>query len=183
MPEREDIIDELENAQDDDKGNPNGGKFHVIFMSSNAITLSDQLQLVIRFFGEPDEIHDNYDFVHCMNYWKSWDGELVLSAGAMESLLTRELRYCGSKYPLCSIIRTRKFLKRGWSINAGQYLKMAMQLNELDLRDIKVLADQLVGVDATYFAQVINEAMKHMEDTDLDRVDNLYVVEIIDKIF
>jgi len=183
MPEREDIIDELENAQDDDKGNPNGGKFHVIFMSSNAITLSDQIQLVIRFFGEPEEIHDNYDFVHCMNYWQSWNGELVLRSEALESLLTRELRYCGSKYPLCSIIRSRKFLKRGWSINAGQYLKMAMQLNEMDLRDINVLEDQLVGVDATYFAQVINEVIKHMEEGKLDRIDNLYVVQIIDKIF
>lgn len=181
MPEREDIIDELEEAQDE--GNPNGGPYHVCFMSSNAITLSDQIQLVIRFFGEPEEIHDNYDFVHCMNYWKSWDRELVLNTEALESLLTRELRYCGSKYPLCSIIRTRKFLKRGWSINAGQYLKMAMQMNELDLRDIKVLEDQLVGVDATYFAQVINEVTKHMEEGNLDRIDNLYVVQIIDKIF
>ena len=34
------------------------------------------------------------------------------------------------------MIRTRKFLKRGWHINAGQYLKMCFQISELDLSDI-----------------------------------------------
>ena len=61
----------------------------------------------------------------------------------------------GSKYPLCSIIRTRKFIQRGYTINAGQYLKMAMQLNELDLKDVSVLQDQLIGVDSAYFDMVI----------------------------
>ena len=48
-------------------------------------------------------------------------------------LLARQLVYQGSKYPICSMIRTRKFLQRGWHINAGQYLKMAFQVSELDL--------------------------------------------------
>lgn len=89
-------------------------------MSTNAITLSHRLQIVNRFYGKPDEIHDNYDFVHCTNYWTSWDSELVLRPAALEALLTRELRYVGSKYPVCSLIRVRKFTARGWSINAGQ---------------------------------------------------------------
>jgi hypothetical protein len=38
------------------------------FLTSNAITLSGQIQLILRFYGEPDEIHDNYDFAHCTNY-------------------------------------------------------------------------------------------------------------------
>ena len=52
---------------------------------------------------EPDQLHENYDFVHCTNYWTSWNNELVLRKEALEALLARELRYVGSKYPLCSI--------------------------------------------------------------------------------
>lgn len=50
-----------------------------IFLSSNAITLSDDIQLIFRFYGDPKTIHDNYDFVHCTNYWTSSDSTLHLN--------------------------------------------------------------------------------------------------------
>ena len=154
-------------------------RYRPVFLSSNAITLSDKVQLVTRFYGEPDAVHKNYDFVHCTNYWTSWDNKLVLRPEAVEALLARELRYVGSKYPLCSVIRTRKFIQRGWAVTAGQYLKMVMQLQELDLNDIDVLAEQLTGVDAAYFEEVIDALRKR----DSQRVDAAYLVELIDRIF
>jgi hypothetical protein len=150
-----------------------------LFISTNAITLSGKIQLVLRFFGEPDAIHENYDFVHCTNYWTAWNDELVLRQPALEALLSRELRYVGSKYPLASIIRLRKFIKRNWTINAGQILKMVMQLNELDLTDPKVLEDQLTGVDMAYFADIISKC----NDRDPTKVNTAYLVEIIDRMF
>ncbi len=97
--------------------------YRPVFLSTNAITLSGRIQLILRFYGEPDQIHENYDFQHCTNYWISWDKQLLLRPGALEALLTRELVYVGSKYPVCSVFRLRKFLRRGWTINAGQILK------------------------------------------------------------
>ena len=91
----------------EDDGKP---PYRPVFMSTNAITLSHRVQIVIRFYGEPDAIHENYDYVHCTNYWTSWDGALVLRQPALESLLSKELRYVGSKYPVCSVIRLRKFI-------------------------------------------------------------------------
>jgi len=158
-------------------------EFKPVFMSSNAITLSDKIQIIIRFWGEPDQIHENYDFVHCTCYWKSWDGELVLPSAALEAILSKTLVYMGSKYPICSVIRTRKFLRREWKITAGQYLKMCMQISKLDLTDIRVLEDQLTGVDAAYFMQLISQLEKHMKDTGTDQVDACYLTTLIDKIF
>ena len=94
-------------------------------------------------------------------------------------MLTRELRYVGSKYPLCSLIRVRKFTSRGWTINAGQILKAVMQLQELNLKDPIVLQDQLTGVDAAYFI----ELMQKVREKDPDKVDTAYLVEIIDRLF
>lgn len=162
---------------------PENPKYKPVYLSSNAITLSGKVQLVIRFYGEPNKIHENYDFVHCTNYWVSKTRELVLRPEALEAILNKELKYVGSKYPLCSIIRTRKFIQRGWSINAGQYLKMAMQLNDLDLKDIKVLEDQLVGVDSGYFMMLIDSLNKKKEQEPTWNIDNNYVASIIDKIF
>lgn len=158
-------------------------QYRPVFLSSNAITLSGKIQLIIRFYGDPEVIHENYDFVHCTNYWTSQDNELVLRKEALESILAKELRYMGSKYPICSIIRTRKFINRGWFINAGQYLKMCFQVSKLDLENIEVLEDQLVGVDSSYFIQLIKALKKKKEKNEDFSVSDSYVATIIDKIF
>ena len=137
------------------------------------------MQLILRFYGEPDEIHSSYDFVHCMNYWSSKGDELVLRKEALEALLTKELRYVGSKYPICSLIRLRKFIGRGWTVNAGQILKMVMQIGELDLTKPEVLEDQLIGVDVAYFAELISK----VKEKDPEKVNSAYLIEIIDRMF
>jgi hypothetical protein len=162
-------------AEDDD-GKP---RYRPVFLSTNAITLANKVQIIVRFYGEPDQIHENYDFVHCTNYWCSWNDELVLRQPALEAILAKELRYVGSKYPVCSVIRLRKFIKRGWTINAGQILKMVMQISELDLTDPKVLEDQLTGVDSAYFMQL----MTKLRENDPEKVNAGYLVEIIDRMF
>lgn len=166
----------MESGTEESKDKP---KYRPVFLSSNAITLSDKMQIVLRFFGEPDELHENYDFVHCMNYWDSNGSNLVLKPEALECLLSRELKYVGSKYPVCSMIRTRKFIMRGWKINAGQYLKMAMQISELDLSDIQVLEEQLTGVDVAYFTELLGT----LKERNKEQVDSTYLMEIINKMF
>lgn len=155
--------------------------YRPVFMSSNAITLSGKMQLILRFHGEPEVIHEYFDFVHCTNYWTSWDGELTLLPKALEALMARELRYVGSKYPLCSLIRLRKFIKRGYTINAGQILKMAMQISKLNFTDIKVLEDQTTGVDQAYFREIINILEAGVAAG--KPIDNAYIIEIIDRMF
>jgi hypothetical protein len=153
--------------------------YRPVFLSTNAITLSSRVQIILRFFGEPDDIHKNYDFVHCTNYWTSWDRDLVLHQPALESLLAKELRYVGSKYPICSLFRLRKFIQRNWTINAGQILKIAMQISELDLTDVAVLEDQLTGVDVAYFIEIIEK----VKAKDPQKVNAAYLVEILDRMF
>ena len=174
-----DYVQEVFNILQDAEETKDKPKYRPVFLSSNAVTLSDKVQLITRFFGEPDEIHANYDFVHVTNYWTSWDNTLILRPAALEALLARELRYVGSKYPLCSVIRARKFIQRGWAITAGQYLKMAMQLNEMDLRDVDVLEEQLTGVDTAYFQEVLAA----LKEKDPERVDVAYLVQLVDRIF
>jgi len=163
-----------------DEMNDEKKPYSVVFLSENAITLRNKVQLIIRFYGDADQIHENYDFVHCTNYWTPKD-KLVLHSEALEALLARELKYVGSLYPICSMIRTRKFLNRGFTINAGQYLKMAMQISALDLSNVSVLRDQLTGVDVHYFMEVLKLLEKKTEGG--KPIDATYLVEIIDRMF
>lgn len=152
-----------------------------IFITNNAITLKNGVQIVLRFYGEPEEIHKNYDFVHCTSYWTSWNNALVMPPRALEAIINKELYYIGSKYPLCSVIRARKFLKRGWNINAGQYVKMILQLNALDLTNLHVFEEQLIGVDSAYFGAVINKVGTLREEG--QKVDETYLINLINEVF
>lgn len=154
--------------------------YRVLFISPNAITLSDDIQIVTRFTGDAKSIHKNFDFVHATNYYTTKDG-LMLNQPALESLLTKQLHYTGSLYPVTSIFRMKKFILRDWKINAGEILKILFQVSELDLKDFRVLEEQLVGVDVAYFAILI-EALQSIRDNP-DKLTSLYINSIIDKIF
>lgn len=170
-------------AESEDEAKADKPAYRPRYFSTNAISLSDKIQLVIRFYGSVDEIHTNYDFVHCTCSYDYKTNKVNLPAPALESIINKELYYTGSKYPLCSIIRTRKFISRGWIINAGQFLKMALQLNELDLKDFKVFQDQLAGVDSAYFASAIAQIAEKKEQDPEFKVDNSYLFEVINRIF
>jgi len=158
-------------------------KYRPRYISTNAITLSDRIQIVLRFYGSVEEIHQNYDFIHCTCSYDYAENKVNLPARALEAIINKELYYVGSKYPLCSIIRSRKFITRGWTINAGQYLKMCLQLNDLNLHDIETLKDQLTGVDSAYFSAAIGWMEERKKENPDFVPDNSYLFEIINRIF
>ena len=176
-------LSEADEIPGDDADGLEKKPYRPIFLTDNAITLSNKVQIVIRFYGDADKIHSNYDFIHCTNYWESATKKLTLRAEAMESLLSKHLYYSGSKYPVCSIIRLRKFLKRGWHINAGQMLKIMFQVSALDLHDLAVLEDQLTGVDAAYFVQLIDALQEQRAKDGEFRFDEPYLATLVDRIF
>lgn len=151
------VLESVKNAQE---ANTEVAKYRVTFLSPNAISLSDDIQIVIRFYGTPAEIHKTFDFIHATNYFTFKDG-VVTNIPALESILTKQLHYQGSLYPLTSVIRTKKFLGRNWKINAGEYLKMMFQISLLDLTNIDVLEEQLIGIDVAYFGTLIKALRDH----------------------
>ena len=178
--EKEIDLEDCENPLDEDvedtedKAKP---KYRPVFFSSNAITLSDKIQIVTRFYGDAAQIHSNFDFVHATNYWTSEEGKVVFSIEAYEACHNKELIYTGSKYPVCSLFRMRKFISRGFTITAGEILKIAMNINEFDLTSVRVLRDQLIGVDSAYFNSLIFSIKNKVN------IDRLYLTTIINKMF
>lgn len=157
-------------------------KYQPKFFSPNAISLSDDIQIVCRFSGNAEKIHETFDFIHATNYFTFADG-LVTNKEALESLLGKQLRYQGSHYPLTSIIRSKKFIKRGWNIGAGEYLKIMFQISQLDLTNPEVLEEQLIGVDVAYFGTLIKILRNDITDNPEMVVGYKYLADLIDKVF
>ena len=170
-------IDELEKDE-----NGEYLKYQVKFFSPNAISLSDDIQIVCRFSGKPKKIHETFDFIHATNYFTFKEG-LVTNKEALESLLGKQLKYQGSLYPLTSIIRSKKFIKRGWNIDAGEYLKIMFQVSQLDLTDPEVLEEQLIGVDVAYFGTLIKMLRDDINTNPNMEVGYTYLANLIDKVF
>lgn len=160
-------------------------KYRPVFLSSNAITLSDGVQIVIRFYGQPNEIIKNFDFVHTTCWWASGmdergrRGKVTYNLPALRSMQSYKLKYIGSRYPLCSLVRTRKFADRGWKVAASVFIKAMWQCTRLDWNNYVTWEDQLTGMDAAYFNQVLEilRADKRAGKT----IDGTYVVELIDR--
>jgi len=174
--EKTDDEDEEIKDSDDSKDSP---KYRLLFVSPNALSLSDDIQIVCRFHGNAEQIHKTFDFIHATNYF-TFDEGLVTNVKALQSLLTRQLYYQGSLYPLTSIIRSKKFIKRGWNISAGEYLKIMFQISELDLKNPDVLDEQLIGVDVAYFSTLISILRGREDDAPIT---SEYLNEIIDRVF
>jgi|14_taG_2_1085336.scaffolds.fasta_scaffold26184_2 hypothetical protein len=161
-------------------------KYRPIFLTGNALTLSHKVQLIVRFFGTPEEIHKNFDFRAVKSYW-TYETGLKTNVDILLDINSKKLVYEGSRYPICSLIRTRKYVSRQWKISAGEFVKMAFQVGDLDLKNIDVLKDQLVGVDSTYFTWMINIIEKdlknaHKNGTEFD-IDSDYICNVIDFVF
>lgn len=152
--------------------------YSVALITDNAISLYDDIQIILRFTGNPETIHHNFDYVHTTNYYTPKTG-LVLNLNAVTATMSKTLTYVGSLYPICTLFRMRKFLNRGWSITGGEILKIAWDISKLDLNNIDVLREQLIGVDLSYFIQLIS-ILKKQESVDIDRS---YLYNLINKIF
>ena len=156
--------------------------YEPVFFSPNAISLSNDLQIVLRFWGDNQKIHETFDFVHATNYF-TFETGLVTNIAALESILTRTLKYQGSHYPVTSIIRAKKFIKRGFNIGAGELLKIMFQISQLDLSNPDVLEEQLIGVDVAYF-EILIKALRGKFSSDEDfKLNTKYFNELVDKIF
>ncbi len=153
--------------------------YNPLFFSPNAVSLSDNVQIITRFHGNNEEIHKTFDFIHATNYFTFKEG-VVTNKGALESIITKQLHYMGSLYPLTSIIRMKKFIKRGWNINAGEILKIMFQISELDLKNVNVFEEQLIGIDIAYFSMLISILRDIPSSTPIT---SHYLNTLIDRVF
>ena len=77
-PDKDDVLPCVEAALKKDK--KKNKKTHLPkFLSQNAISLTDKIQIITRFFGSPEEIHKNFDYIHCFNYWTSKHNKIELN--------------------------------------------------------------------------------------------------------
>lgn len=146
--------------------------YEPLIITSNAITLANDIQIITRFVGDPSFIHSNFDFLHAMNYFSKKDG-LKLTNVSLDCVRSKELKYVNSIFPIAAIIRVKKFIKRGWNINSGEIFKICWDIAHLDLDNPETLRTQLTGFYGQEFHQILSEMDTNGYDLTRESLANL----------
>lgn len=181
LPTKE-LIEDIDDVKEETKEEVKE-KYVVKCITSNALSLSDDIQIICRFCGRPEEIFKNYDYVHTMQAYVRWNDELLLNTKSLVSIMSKRLEYQGSLFPICSLFRLRKFLNRGWSISSLEILKIAHQISKLNLNDINVLKEQLIGCDYFYMMSFCKALHEWREENPNVEFNSEYMFKLIEDVF
>lgn len=110
-----------------------------LVITDNAISIG-RYQIITRWVGEPEEVIGEFDFCHNMFY--VYKGE-INTFSQWDFLEDNRLRF-NDKRPrdiAGCIIRTRKFIERGFKLTNKEMAKMLLKLNETGFneRELEIL--------------------------------------------
>lgn len=130
------------------------------FVSNAAVSYKEKgtrFQLISKIYGTPEQIIKRFDFTISMAALEVTDEEqeFVMHPYFLEHLAGRLLVFDrDAQYPIASLWRAVKFVKRGYHLPAMEILKMVLRCRELQLSTYNDVADQLDGVDAIYLKEL-----------------------------
>ena len=103
------------------------GVFIPTLFTENAINLTDKIQLITKFAGKPQSVVEQFDWQHIKSHFSMKDG-LVISDDTYKLIVEKELIYTGSNYPLSSLLRLRKYIKKGWTVSTKTIVHIIIDL-------------------------------------------------------
>ena len=103
-------------------------KFHVKLITENSVNLSDKIQLIIKFVGDPMFVIEKFDWQHIKSWYSCKAEKLHLTSDVYQLICEKELIYTGSEYPLSSMMRLKKYIKKGWSVSNATMLHIALDM-------------------------------------------------------
>jgi hypothetical protein len=146
-----------------------------VYKSDNALTYKRvsgknkyEVQLITRFYGTPEEILNTFDFTIVQGCYDFQTESFVLAENFLTDIAKRVLRYSNnSRYPLCALIRTKKYQARGYVLPNSTIIAIAFALNRVDMSTYKAIKEQLLGVDTIFLLNFLEtlDAEGELDDT------------------
>ncbi|GIU69849.1 MAG: hypothetical protein KatS3mg002_1085 [Candidatus Woesearchaeota archaeon] len=115
-----------------------------------------------KMIGNPEYILSHFDFTVCMGAYSFKDKTVIYSERFLLDLAKRELVYNkNTLFPISSLVRTKKYLKRGYNINTLEYLKIISHIHSLlkkveEDNDKDLLKEQFNGLDVVLIENIMD---------------------------
>lgn len=121
-----------------------------------------QLIVLQDLFGDPKTIFSYYDFTVCMAAYQFFkDGEnegFVFGDDFFKHVGQRRLVFhTGTMFPICSMLRVMKYIKRGFFITGMEILKLGLSIHTLKIETYADLRRQLQGIDTAFLSDLTTQ--------------------------
>jgi len=113
-------------------------------------------QLITRFTGEANDIFNWFDFTITHGAYDFETEEFIFGDRFFSDLAKRRLVYSGaSKYPICAMYRTKKYVARGYELPGATIMHITLSIVQLKIESYKDLKEQLMGIDTMYLQKLL----------------------------
>lgn len=138
-----------------------------------------------------EDTFNYFDFSCCMGAYSFSKKEFFLDKNFLVDNMEKRLRFnSGTEYPICSLYRTKKYQDKGYTLPGVEMIKIALAINNLNMKNYKDLKQQLMGIDTAFLKPLtdvlLNEEEEYEFDTFKDILSNFYsdyYEKIINKAF
>ena len=119
-----------------------------------------RVQLIKKLYGQPCDVIDHFDYTICMGAYIPADSKIFLGQNFLYHLSGKELHYNIGKYPLASLWRARKYIEKGFKFPAIELIKLALTINNLNIKNYIDLEEQLEGIDTLFLKDLTDALLK-----------------------
>ena len=114
------------------------------------------MQLITRFTGEAEDIFQWFDFTVTHGAYDFEKEGFVFGDRFFMDVSKRRLVYSGaSKYPICAMYRTKKYVARGYELPGSTIMHIALSIVQLQIENYQQLKEQLMGIDTVYLQKLL----------------------------
>lgn len=114
------------------------------------------VQLITRFTGEAKDIFQWFDFTVTHGAYDFEKEVFVFGDRFFMDVSKRRLVYSGaSKYPICAMYRTKKYVARGYELPGATIMHIALSIVQLQIENYQQLKEQLMGIDTMYLQKLL----------------------------
>ena len=120
---------------------------------------------------DPSLLLSTFDFTVCMGALDVKSKQFILYKDFLVHLCSRRLIYNTKvmTYPICSLHRMLKYLKKGFSISGVEVIKICIAITQLKLKTWQDFKEQLMGIDTQVFEPLTDALIEnHGESAPID---------------
>lgn len=154
------------------------GEFSLVYQSELALTFKHEennvtIQLILLpnliIATSMEKLIQNFDFSVCMGAYefktqKFYLNDMFFIHNSQRRLVFNPL----SKFPICALYRTKKYIKKGYTLAGSEMIKIALCINKLNIKTFGDLKKHLKGID-TFLLKEITDSLVDTEVFDLDK--------------
>jgi hypothetical protein len=167
--------------------------FKEVYKSDSAITYTSsitgsRIQIIYnpKIIGNVFDIINKFDFTICMCAYNFANLSFYCAKNYLTDNISKRLVFnINTPYPISSLYRLQKYIKKGYKFSGIDSVKMALTINSLHIKTINDLKDQLQGVDTLALKDLTDklgsfgEAAKSYEfKTLIDFIDSWYMEKL-----